>query len=111
MPCIGHTSVAGDRGTETTFRRIAEHFWWVDMKKDIQDFLRKCIHCISNKQSTIPRPFAEATHASHPNEVLHYDFLFISSKNKEVKYVLVLKDDLTNYLELVPAKIPNHFVV
>ncbi|KDO25217.1 hypothetical protein SPRG_09466 [Saprolegnia parasitica CBS 223.65] len=49
----------------------------------------------------IQRPHSQIWHANRPNEGIHFDFLYLGDSFKGSKYVLVLKDDLTHYCELV----------
>ncbi|GMF39033.1 unnamed protein product [Phytophthora fragariaefolia] len=48
-----------------------------------------------------PRPFGEAFHATRPNEVLHFDYLSLPTSSHGTKDVLVLKDDMSGFVELV----------
>ena len=48
-----------------------------------------------------PRPYGAALHATKPNEVLHFDFLTMPVSATGVQYLLVLKDDLSGYVELI----------
>jgi hypothetical protein len=53
----------------------------------------------------VPRPLDTQLHAAKPNEILHFDFLYIGlSKDGKYKYLLLLKDDLSGYLWLVPCR-------
>ncbi|OWZ12898.1 LOW QUALITY PROTEIN: hypothetical protein PHMEG_00013864 [Phytophthora megakarya] len=42
-----------------------------------------------------PRLLGEALHAEHPNELLHWDFLYVSESDTNHEYVLALKDDVS----------------
>jgi hypothetical protein len=50
-----------------------------------------------------PRPFGQALHASLPNEIIHFDFLYMGPSKAGYKYLLLIKDDLSGYLWLVPC--------
>jgi hypothetical protein len=54
-------------------------------------------------------------HGTAPDQVLHYDFLYIKkrlkSSNQPFEHVLVLYDDFSGLLELIPATAAEHFVV
>lgn len=51
---------------------------------------------------------ATALHAQNPNEVVHMDYLYIGPATKgNLKYVLLLKDDLSSYCWLYPAAAPD----
>jgi hypothetical protein len=75
------------------------------MDRDIETFCNTCLHCQStNSGDRAPMIlFGEALHASKPNEVLHMDYLYMGPSTVGCKYVLLLKDDLSGYLWLVPA--------
>ena len=47
--------------------------------------------------------FCQALHATKSNEVLHIDYLYMGPSESGHKYLLLVKDDLSNYLWLVPA--------
>ena len=44
------------------------------------------------------------------NQILHYDFLFVH-KSEKFQYILVLKEDLTNYTRLYNCASADHYVV
>lgn len=74
------------------------------MKRDISTFIDKCLHCLVSKSgSLIPRPLAHALHGSRPNEVLHFDFLYMGPGQDNNHYVLIVKDDLSAYTWLFPT--------
>jgi hypothetical protein len=108
---IAHCSSSGHRGIDVTLKKIKDHFWWGDMDEDVENFVRSCLHCLVNLKKIIPRPMGEQLHAAEPNQILHYDFLYINLKNKIFLYILVLKDDLSNYVQLIPCKSCDHFIV
>jgi hypothetical protein len=64
-----------------------------------------------NFPKIIPRPLAEQIHTSKRNAIIHYDFLYNKKRIVEYEYILVLKCDLSNYVELVTAKTCDHNVV
>jgi len=44
------------------------------------------------------------------NQFIHYDFLF-GKNTRKLSYVLVLKDDLSHFVELLPSERTDHVVV
>jgi hypothetical protein len=48
----------------------------------------------------VPRPLGTQLHATKPNEILHYDFIY----DEKYQYLLLLKDYLSGYLWLVPRR-------
>jgi hypothetical protein len=101
---VGHTGLAGHRGTQTTIHLISSVFYWSTLREDVTLFCSTCLHCRSTLGGTIePRPWGEALHASRPNEVLHFDFLFMGPADTGAQYLLLLKDDLSIFVWLVPC--------
>jgi hypothetical protein len=84
---------------------IQNHYYWKDMSKDIKAFVGSCFHCIASAPGeTTPRPRGEALHASKPNEVIHFDYLYMGPSVDDAKYVLIVKDDSSNYVGLKQCK-------
>ena len=101
----GHCGAAGHRGIEATKSILQEQFTWADLKSDVELFVKSCILCLSTRAGDkIPRPFSSTIHALLPNEVLHFDYLYMGKGANDLKYVLVLRDDLSGYVWLVPAQ-------
>jgi transposase InsO family protein len=63
----------------------------------------------------IPHLFKEAFHGRDRNEALHFDFISmhqLTPKSKHLyKYVLILKDDFSGFVELILRTSPDHFTV
>jgi transposase InsO family protein len=108
---IAHCASSGHRGGETTANIILEKFWWQSIREDTRQFVMNCLHCTVNAGQVVPRPLAEQIHASERNEIVHYDFMYINKRNPDYSYVLVIKDDLTNFVRLIPAKSCDHIAV
>ncbi|GMF64573.1 unnamed protein product [Phytophthora lilii] len=58
----------------------------------------------------IQRPWGEHREPAARNEVLHFDFLFMGESYGDTQYVLVLKDELTHYCELIACDAPTSSV-
>ena len=94
-----HCETNGDRGREVSKNRLEEQVTWTELESDVDNFIGNCLHCIvSRSGGMIPRPLANSLHATKPNEVLQFDFLYMGRSNGREKYVLILKDDLSSYL-------------
>ncbi|GMF60896.1 unnamed protein product [Phytophthora fragariaefolia] len=101
---VGHFGAAGHRTVDVTLKAIAEKFVWVDMTTDVKHFVARCLHCASvSVGPPFPRPPGEALHAERPNELLHWDYLSMGDAATGEAYVLVLKDDASNYVWLLPT--------
>jgi transposase InsO family protein len=104
---ISHCSSAGHRGVQITLNALKSRFFWPNMKDFVEQFCKQCLHCLPHKLSVIPRPFGETLNASKPGVILHFDFLYISLGNNNMKYILVLKDDFSGYISLHCCDSPN----
>jgi hypothetical protein len=97
---------AGHRAYEATLGAIREYVAWATMAKDVKDFVQNCLHRVATiPEEIVPRPLGMQLHAIKPNEILHFDFLYIGlSRGRKCQHLLLLKDDLSVYLWLVPCR-------
>jgi hypothetical protein len=51
----------------------------------------------------MPRPFGEALHAVKPKEVFYFDYLYVGPSDTNDQYLLILKDDLSGYVCILPS--------
>jgi transposase InsO family protein len=98
---VAHAGASGHRGTKTTARALEDLFWWRSLPKDVAMFVSECMHCMATATGKIPRPLDETLWATKPNEQLIFDFLSMTEGAGGLKYVLVLKDNMSGYVELV----------
>jgi Integrase zinc binding domain len=97
---------AGHEAYEARLGAIKEYVVWTTMAKDVKVFVQNCLHCVATiPGNKMPLPLGTQLHATKPNEILHFDFLYIGlSRNGKYQYFLLLKDDLRGYLWLVPCR-------
>lgn len=77
-------------------------FTWSELTKDVEYFVRCCLHCASTTGGPPqPRPLEEALHADLPNELLHWDYLYMGKSTTSEEYVLVIKDDASKFVWLI----------
>jgi Integrase core domain len=76
------------------------------MAKDVKVCVQNCLHCVATiPGDKVPRPLGTQLHETKPNEILHFYFLYIGlSRDGKYQYLLLLKDDLSGYLWLVPCR-------
>ncbi|GMF34640.1 unnamed protein product [Phytophthora fragariaefolia] len=98
---VTRAGAAGHRGAKTTATALEDLFSWRSLRKDVAVFVSECIHCMVTATGKIPRPLGETLRAAKPNEQLHFDFLSMAEGAGGLKYVLVLKDNMNGYVELV----------
>jgi hypothetical protein len=57
----------------------------------------KCDHNPAEYER-VPKGYISHRHASKPDEVIHFDYLYMVSSFDDVKCVLIVKDDYSNYV-------------
>jgi hypothetical protein len=96
---IAHCGHGGHRGHQVTLTAIQDHYYWKGMSKDVKVVDSSSFYCLSSAPGeTIPRPLGEALHATKPNEVIHFDYLYMGPSTDDAKYVLIVKDDYSSYV-------------
>ncbi|CAM9745453.1 unnamed protein product, partial [Sphacelaria rigidula] len=111
-----HMRDAGHRGVAATLVRLQEVCVWQGIETHVPAFVRQCLHCADSRVSDIvPRPLGETVHGTTPNEVVHFDFLYVGessplasqslSDNAGFRYILVIMDDLSNFVALEPVAV------
>lgn len=104
---VAHFGLSGHRGAHSTYQSLKQFCSWRGQEEDVKKFLSECLHCLQVKGGkTIPRPLGETITATRPNQILHLDYLYIGEGEGNVKYILVLKDGLSHFCELVAAEAP-----
>lgn len=102
---ISHCGSNGHHGVQSTILNIEKFLYWKEMKQDVQIFCKACLLCIQEKDGTIsPRILGQNMHADEPNTLLHFDYLSMQESNMGYKYILVLKDDASQFVELIPCQ-------
>ena len=105
-----HNSLLGGHmGMYKCRERILEKYFWPNMNNDVKDHIRKCVECQRSKPHSRPLrvPLQPLEQPSEPNHRIHVDlFGPLTSSGKGKKYVMVITDAFTKYVELValPSK-------
>lgn len=89
--------LGGHEGLNRTLKRISERYAWKNMKRDVKNFIEKCLECQKNKILTKNKiPLKITTTSSKPFEKIFLDIVgpLPTSKNNN-SYVLTIQDDLT----------------
>ena len=111
-----HMRDAGHRGAAATLVRLQEYCVWQGMENQVREFVRQCLHCADSRAGdVIPRPLGETVHGTMPNEVVHFDYLYVGksgplasqglSEDAGFRYILVIMDDLSNFVTLEPVAV------
>ena len=113
---MAHCGESGHRSEAHTCKYVDELFWWDDAHADLSEFCRHCLCCEKTKTgTTVPRPLGESVKGQFVNEVVHFDYMQIGKSpvnyDHDYQYVLVLKDDFSGLVELIPARTCDHVTV
>jgi transposase InsO family protein len=75
------------------------------MAKDVKVFVQNCLHCVATiTGDKVSRPLGTQLPTTKPNEILHFNYLYIwLSRDGKYQYLLLIMDDLSGYLWLVPC--------
>jgi hypothetical protein len=110
-----HDSNIGHKNYQSTFDFLRSKFYWAKMRDDIYEFVFHCLSCAKTKTGNIiPRPWGRTITTTTFNQVVHFDYLYIDKAKKsrhDFEYVLVLKDDFTSFVELIPCVHADHINV
>jgi hypothetical protein len=99
------TPVGGHRGMIKTYRAIQAHYTWLNMRREIEAYVKQCKICQVNKSLT-PRhkePMEITTTAEQPFEKCYLDVVGpLPVTQKSNKYILNFQDDLSKYVVAMP---------
>lgn len=100
----GHSTV-GHLGHKKTLWRAKEHFYWPFMARDIEKYCQQCVACQS-RSMPVPHRVAplQTIHANGPFEKVAADITELPVSPTGHRYVLVLQDYFTKYVNLYPMK-------
>jgi transposase InsO family protein len=97
--------VGGHRGMNRTLREIKKRYDWRNMKREVEDYVRRCQNCQRNK-TLGPRhraPMEITTTARKPFERCALDIVGPTTEtNAGNRYILTFQDDLTKFVIAEP---------
>ena len=100
------TVVAGHFGWERTLNLVSRHFWWPQMREDVQKYVQTCASCQQSKAAN-HKPFGLLNPLEIPDSRWHtvtMDFIMDLPRSANGNdAILVLVDKLTKYVHLVPT--------
>jgi hypothetical protein len=97
--------LGGHRGMNKTYQPIRSKFHWPNMKKEIEEYVKRCKSCQTNKLLGPKNkvPMETTTMAEHPFEKCSLDIVGPSPKTtKGNKYILTFQDDLSKCVNTIP---------
>lgn len=101
---IGHCGRAKRRGAETTFKSTLKYFKWSTMRADIATFCNFFLHCALTAGGHRNRiPMGHSMHYDTLKELNQFDFLCMYQSSSEHIYALIIKDDASSLVWLIPC--------
>jgi hypothetical protein len=97
--------LGGHRGMNKTYNAIKTKFFWPNMKKEIEEYVRKCKSCQTNKllgpKGRAPMEITTTAHV--PFEKCSLDIVGpLPETTKGNKYILTFQDDLSKLVTAIP---------
>jgi hypothetical protein len=104
VPYVGHP------GYQKTIAAVKSQYYWPDMKKEVVDFISKCLECqkvkVEHRHPTgllHPLPIPE-----WKSEVVSMDFITkLPRTNKQHDSIMVVVDNLTKVAHFIPFKLTH----
>lgn len=101
----GELMGAGHQGFDRTYSLIRQKYYWPRMYKELQAYIKSCDSCQKAKgphqQTTpplTPMPIESKFHR------WHMDILELATTKQGYRYVLLMVDSLTRWMEAIPLK-------
>ncbi|KAJ9536215.1 hypothetical protein OSB04_un000601 [Centaurea solstitialis] len=102
------SSIGGHVGEDRTYQRIAAELFWIGMRKDIADLVKKCEICQRNK-SLSGSPAGLLQSLALPNKVwdeVSMDFIEGLPRSNGMSTIFVVVDRLSKYAHFIGLKHP-----
>ena len=103
----------GHRGTATTLQVLRNYCVWQGMKKDVANFVKRCLYCQDSKVGKmVPLPMEEVVNGESVGEVVYFDFLHIGvgrplgtkgARKQGHQYLMVIVDNLSSFVWMEEA--------
>ena len=113
-PCIrreivdyAHASfVGGHAGIDKTMDRLLIQYYWPSLMNDVTLYVHKCHICqqLRRVHHTGPAPMIPLPQEDRPNQRVHLDLIGELPGHPEYKYILMMTDAYSRYLELAKLR-------
>ncbi|GMF37865.1 unnamed protein product [Phytophthora fragariaefolia] len=108
---VAHCGIQAHRGEQVMIAHLQDKYAIERLQSHVKNVVSKCLLCNHLKGGKlIQRPWREPRAVPMRNEVLHMDYLSMDDSYGPTKYVVVLKDELTHFCELIPCDSPTSTV-
>ena len=107
MKMVHSSPTAAHMGTNRTWVRARNNFWWKEMKQDIDTFIRNCELCSKNKHDNKPNeaPQSLSNIPEGPLSEVMIDFVgpFQEARSHKFRYALQIQDVFSRFLIFEPT--------
>ena len=102
----------GHLGIAKTYSKVMDRFYWFEMRRDVENYVRNCHICESRKNPVKTQRAPLHPHSSGaPFEKIAVDILEVPMSDKGNKYIIVIGDYFTKWVEVFPLKSHTAVVV
>jgi hypothetical protein len=96
---------SGHLGTDKTFKRVHERFWWPNLYGDVKSYVETCEACARAKKPKRTDSGWEATTVGAPWQRVSVDHLGpVKTTERGNRYLLVFTDYFTRWVVAVPTE-------
>ena len=95
---------AGHAGIKRTLNTIRLRYYWKDMGKDIEKFIKSCKQCQLNKQEHSKIPMTITTTARKAFDKIYLDFVDPLLKSNGFEYILTTQCELSKFITATPLE-------
>ena len=94
----------GHPGVKRMLKTMAHSYYWKEMKTDVKEYVDRCHYCKCRKTNThhAKPPIQSYSLPLRPFFRVHMDITELTTTTTGFRYVLVIKDALTKWVELIP---------
>jgi len=96
------SSFASHPGIFRTYQKLKDLFYFPNMMRDVKAYVTACLTCQRRKGTPHRAPLATAPQVSAPFEKVSADLIDCGQSSSGLRYILVLIDHLSRYLQLIP---------
>ncbi len=98
-PAMGHL------GSERTFYQMRKYLYWPSMRRDVEAYIERCDLCQRHKRSYVKVPLQRQYIPCKPFHTVTMDVVgpIVPTQYNE-RYILVMQDQLTKWVELAAMK-------
>ena len=105
MGALHDSQFAAHMGVMKTLRRVNMRFWWPSVREDVIRYVGECSLCSVVKAGRRrARVHLNPYVASYPMHIVHVDLVAGLPEVDGYKYILVIVDKFTKWVELVPLR-------